>query len=49
VEKKREIGKLISERRPDVFCIQETKLEVVDDILRRSLWDSEYMSYSFNP
>lgn len=33
VEKRREIWRLISERRPDVFCIQETTLEVVDDVL----------------
>lgn len=45
VEKKR----LISGRRPDVFYIQETKLKVADDVLGRSLWGSEDVSYSFKP
>lgn len=49
VEKKREIRRLISRRRPYVFYIQETKLEVVDDVLGRSLWGSEDVSYSFKP
>jgi len=48
-EKKREIRRLISEKSPDVFCIQETKLEVVDDVMCRSLWGSEDVAYSFKP
>jgi len=35
--------------RPVVFCIQETKLEVVDDVLCRTLWGSDDVSYSFKP
>lgn len=40
VEKRREIRRLILEGRLDVFCIQETKLKVVDDVMCRSLWDT---------
>ena len=49
VEKRREIRRLIVEKSPDVFCIQETKLEVVDDVMCRSLWGSEDVAYSFKP
>ncbi|GAU35536.1 hypothetical protein TSUD_155670 [Trifolium subterraneum] len=49
VEKRREVRRLISERRPDVFCIQETKLEVVDNFLCRSLWGSDVVAFSFKP
>jgi hypothetical protein len=48
-EKRREIRRLIVEKNPDVFCIQETKLEVVDDVLCRSLWGSDDVAYSFKP
>jgi len=37
-EKRREVQRLVRERKPWVVCIQETKLEVVDDFLCRSLW-----------
>jgi len=47
VEKKREIRRLITKMRPNVFSIQETKLEVVDDVLCRTLWGSDDVSYSF--
>ncbi|GAU13437.1 hypothetical protein TSUD_127330 [Trifolium subterraneum] len=47
VEKRREIRRLISEKRPDVFCLHETKLEAVDDVLCRSLWGSAMVQYSF--
>ncbi|GAU46455.1 hypothetical protein TSUD_402220 [Trifolium subterraneum] len=48
-EKRREVRRLIMEKRPDVFCLQETKLEVVDDALCRSLWGSETVQYSYKP
>jgi len=37
VEKRREIRRLVSKKRPSVLCIQETKLGVVDELLCRSL------------
>jgi len=49
MEKKREIRRLISKKRPNVFCIQEAKLKAVDDVLCRSLWGSGEVAYSFKP
>jgi exonuclease III len=48
-EKKKEVRRLVSERKPSVLCIQESKLEVVDDFLCRSLWGSDPMAFSFKP
>ena len=36
-EKRTEIRRLVSERKSTVLCIQESKLEVVDEFLCRSL------------
>jgi len=47
VVKKREIRRLVVEKKPTVLCIQETKLEVVDEFLCRSLWGTDPMSFSF--
>jgi len=47
VEKRREIWRLVSDRKLTVLCIQETKMEVMDDFLCRSLWGSDTMAYSF--
>ncbi|GAU51648.1 hypothetical protein TSUD_414700 [Trifolium subterraneum] len=41
VEKRRELRRLISERRVDVLCIQESKMEVVEESLIRYLWGSD--------
>jgi len=49
VEKRREIRRLVSEKRPSVLCIQETKLGVVDELFCRSLWESSLMAFSFKP
>lgn len=46
-EKKREVRRLVLERKPMVLCIQESKLEVVSEALCRSLWGSGPMAFSF--
>jgi len=48
-EKRREIQRLVWERNPFVFCIQETKLQVIDDFACRSLWGSETYGFSYRP
>ncbi|GAU10348.1 hypothetical protein TSUD_422720, partial [Trifolium subterraneum] len=40
---------MVSERRVDVLCIQESKLEDVEEGLVRFLWGSEVVEYSFLP
>ncbi|GAU32086.1 hypothetical protein TSUD_53540 [Trifolium subterraneum] len=49
LEKRGEVRKLISEKRPLVVCIQETKLGACDDFLCASLWGSSVLGYSFRP
>jgi len=39
-EKRREVQRLVREKSPLVFCIQETKLQKFNDIVCRSLWGS---------
>ncbi|KEH17203.1 endonuclease/exonuclease/phosphatase family protein [Medicago truncatula] len=46
-EKRREINWLVSERKPTLLCIQESKLEVVDEFLCRSQWGSAPMGFYF--
>ncbi|GAU51009.1 hypothetical protein TSUD_377370 [Trifolium subterraneum] len=41
VEKRIELQRLIAERRVDVLCIQESKMEVVEESLIRYLWGSD--------
>ncbi|GAU46155.1 hypothetical protein TSUD_401590 [Trifolium subterraneum] len=47
VEKRREFRRLISERRVDVLCIQESKMEVVEESLIRYLWGSDSDNVDF--
>ncbi|KEH22552.1 hypothetical protein MTR_7g053420 [Medicago truncatula] len=47
VEMRREIQRLVSERRSSVLCIQETKLGVVDEFSCMSLWGSTPIAFSF--
>ncbi|GAU46317.1 hypothetical protein TSUD_243380, partial [Trifolium subterraneum] len=49
VEKKRAIRKLCLEKRLNILCIQESKLEVVDIDLIRFLWGSDAVNFSFQP
>jgi hypothetical protein len=37
----------VLEKKPTVLCIQESKLEVVDEFMCRSLWGSDPMAFSF--
>jgi exonuclease III len=48
-EKRREVLRLVREKNPFVFCIQETKLQVVDDFVCRSLWGGESYGFSYRP
>ncbi|GAU32903.1 hypothetical protein TSUD_152630 [Trifolium subterraneum] len=49
VEKRRELRRLVSDKKVDILCIQESKLEVVEDRLARSIWGSDDVEYSFKP
>ncbi|GAU29337.1 hypothetical protein TSUD_227080 [Trifolium subterraneum] len=49
LEKRREIRKLVLEKRVDILCIQESKMEVVDDSLILSLWGPGEVNFSFVP
>jgi exonuclease III len=49
MEKRKEVRKLIGDKRLFVMCIQETKLSVCDDSLCATLWGSSPHGYSFRP
>jgi len=48
-EKRSEVKRLVSDKKPFVLCLQETKLSVVDDMLVKDIWGNSAMSYSFQP
>jgi exonuclease III len=49
VEKRKEILHLIREKKHVVVCIQESKMEKVDEFLINSLWGSNEVGFSFRP
>jgi len=40
-EKRKEVRSLVTEKRPWILCLQETKLQRCDDDVCRSLWDGQ--------
>jgi len=46
-EMRSEVGRILSEKKPYVLCLQETKLTVVDDVLFQSLWPNPSVGFSF--
>jgi len=47
VEKRKEVRKLVSEKKPYILCLQETKLAVCDDILCLLMWGDTAHAYSY--
>jgi len=41
--------KLVCKERPWIMCLQETKLETIDEFVRVSLWGNLDFGYSFKP
>jgi len=48
-EKRVEVRRLVSEKRPMVLCIQETKLELVNDQVIKALWGEGMYNFSYQP
>jgi exonuclease III len=48
-EKKAEVRRLVYEKKPLVLCIQETKLESMNEHLVKSLWGEGVHNYSYQP
>jgi len=46
-EKRSEIKRLVSDKKPFVLCLQETKQCTVDDLLIRAIWGNSSVGYSF--
>lgn len=49
MEKRRKVLLLVGEKRPFVFCMQETKMSSCDDSLCYFLWGNPNHGYSFRP
>jgi exonuclease III len=47
--KKKEIQKLISSQKPKVLCIQETKMEVIEQSIITWMWGSSDCDFAFKP
>jgi exonuclease III len=48
-EKRKEIQKLVKQHRPWILCVQETKLEVINEFLCVSLWGNQNFGFSYRP
>jgi len=48
-EKRKEVRSLVTEKRPWILCLQETKLQRCDDGVCLSLWDGQSVAFSFRP
>ena len=48
-EKKVEVRRLVLEKRLMVLCIQETKLELINDQLVKALWEEGMHNFSYQP
>ena len=49
VEKRKEVRKLVEDKKPLILCLQETKLPVCDDNLNLLMWGDSNHAYSFRP
>jgi exonuclease III len=49
LDKRREVRKLVGEKRPFILCLQETKLAVSDVSLCNSLWGDSNHAFSYRP
>ena len=47
LEKRKEVRHLVTEKRPSIMCIQETKLMVIEGAMAESLWGGPCHGYSF--
>lgn len=48
-EKRVEVRCLVREKHPVMLCLQESKLQMVDDFVISSLWGSNSCGYSYQP
>jgi len=46
-DKRVEVRRLVHEKRPMVLCIQETKLEMINDQLVKALWEEGMHNFSY--
>jgi len=49
MEKRREVRKLVGEKRSFILCLQETKLPVCDVSLCKFLWGDSSQAFSYRP
>jgi len=48
-EKKVEVRRLVLEKNPLVLCIQETKMQTMNDGIITSIWGNHEYGYSYQP
>jgi exonuclease III len=48
-EKRKEVKKLVVDKRPFIVCLQETKLMQIDNLLCSSLWGGSSHDFSYRP
>ena len=49
MEKRKEVKELVREKYPFVLCLQETKMQSIDDFLCTLIWGPLNCDYSFSP
>jgi len=48
-EKRREVSQVVREYNPFILCIQESKLSVVNDVVCKTIWNDDYVDFSYLP
>lgn len=48
-EKRSEVKRLVADKKSFVLCLQESKLNVVDDLLIKAIWGSTSLGFFFQP
>jgi exonuclease III len=48
-EKRKEVRNLVAEKRPQILCLQETKMVLCDEIMCATLWSDSSFSFSYRP
>ena len=48
-EKREQVRRLVLDKHPLVLCLQETKIQVMNDAILKSVWGNNPVGYSYQP
>jgi exonuclease III len=48
-EKRKEVSQMVREKNPFILCLQESKLSIVNDLVRKAIWNDNNVDFSYLP